>query len=271
MNQYEKSGRWASGMSTTEVVGVLVALTLGVAAGFALRILPAGSSDDAPPVAEAPPVQSQSVPAPHTDAAPVDASELIAEEMQQFKQELLSELREQVANSEATRPAAPRQQTYSPAAAHSESARRLHAQRGQRTLDYWNQLNDVMLREEQMRSVPLGGLTASNARDFLRRRGKAGKFAADEIRKLSTEGVDVEVIGIAADIAAWYDHGNQLNGTASFLMNQADASERRGQPGQQWQDGEKQHSASVADINRRGDEIRRRMIEKYGLPFPDMR
>jgi hypothetical protein len=54
-------------------------------------------------------------------------------------------------------------------------------------------------------------------------------------------------------------------------LNKADASSRRGQPGQAWSDSEKQHHASVDEINRRGDDLRQRLIQKYGLAFPDLR
>jgi hypothetical protein len=181
----------------------------------------------------------------------------MAAQMRELKTELLAELRQQMENSQP-----------SPSVPDSTAA---DLEMGPRTLTYWNQLNDIMLREEQMRSVPLGGLTATNARDFLRRRGEAGQFAAEAIRQLPGAGVDPDVLAIAVDIAAWYERGNQLNSMGSFLMNKADTTARQGQPGQQWQDGEKAHHASVEEINRRGDVVRRRMVEKYGLAFPDLR
>ena len=142
---------------------------------------------------------------------------------------------------------------------------------GRRTLQYWKQLNEIMATEEQQRKPPSTGITVANAADFLSRRGQAGQFAAKAIRQLNPENVDAEVVSQAMDIASWYEAGNRLNDTAQSLFHHAGSDERRGQPGQQWGDGEKAHGQSVNELNRRGDALRRRMIQKYGLPFPDLR
>ena len=65
------------------------------------------------------------------------------------------------------------------------------------TLKYWNTLNKIMLKEEQMREAPDGGLTAENAGGFLAGRGKAARFAAEAISNLKTTNVDPEVAGHA--------------------------------------------------------------------------
>ena len=142
---------------------------------------------------------------------------------------------------------------------------------GQRTFRYWNKLNEIMASEEAMRKAPTKGLTVANVGDFLSRRGQAGGFAAQAIRKLDTENVDAAVVAQGLDIASWYDHGNRLNDTAKNLFQNSATHERSGQPGQQWGDAEKAHGQSVSDLNRRGDELRREMIAKYSLPFPDLR
>jgi hypothetical protein len=258
-------GPCRAGIATTEVLGILVSICLGIAVGVAYKVIPS----DTP--ASPPPTVAVEAPATPPAAPAVDTSAVVADEIRQLKQELLAELREKVPAPQQAPSAAPQQIRSNSSAEMNAAAERELFEKGQRTLAYWTQLNDIMAREEQMRNVPLGGLTAANARDFLHRRGQAGKFAADAIHALPGRGVDAEVIGIAADIATWYDRGTENNGMASFLLSKADSSARQGQSGQQWEESEKQHHASVDDINRRGDEVRRRMIEKYGLPFPDLR
>jgi hypothetical protein len=142
---------------------------------------------------------------------------------------------------------------------------------GPQTLAYWNAMNNVMAEEESMRATPGGGLTKENAADFIARRGEAGNYAATELRGLDRSGVDPDVLALGTDIAAWYERGTQLNGRAEYLMNQASDETRRGQTGKSWGDSEKAHNAGVADINRRGDALRVKMSQKYGLKFPDLR
>jgi hypothetical protein len=128
-----------------------------------------------------------------------------------------------------------------------------------------------MLEEEQMRAVPAGGLTAANVAEFLTGRGKSGEYAAQAIRELSTGGVDADVVALAGDIAAWYEKGTKLNDMASHLLHEADETSRRGTPGKKWSTAEKEHHQSVSALNRRGDQLRTRLTEKYGLAFPDLR
>ena len=56
----------------------------------------------------------------------------------------------------------------------------------------------------------------------------------------------------------------------SFLLNDADEDTRRGHAGTSWGESEKQHHKSVDSLNRRGDELRDQMIERYGIEFPDL-
>ena len=142
---------------------------------------------------------------------------------------------------------------------------------GRRTLAYWRALNEIMATEEATRQAPSGGLTQANVADFLSRRGQAGKFAARAFRKLNPTEVDPEVVRHVSDLAAWYEKGTQLNQTADFLLHQADGATRRGSAGSDWGNAEKQHNQAVNGLNRRGDLLRQKMIEKYGLAFPDLK
>lgn len=259
------------GLSPQKTAGIVATIVVGIALVAVYRYWPPGAATEngASDVADG--TADESAAALDGDGS-ATRDQALAAEIRRIKADLLAELREQLANEQHALPTASAARRTGGAVAlpdNPDPAR--HAEMGRRTLAYWNQLNDIILREEQMRRVPQGGLTISNAGDFLRRRGQANEFAATKIRQLSTAMVDPDVVGIATDIAAWYDRGNQLNDTGSFLLNRADSASRRGQPGQSWQEGEKQQRASVAEINRRGDEIRQRMIRKYGLSFPNLR
>lgn len=172
----------------------------------------------------------------------------------------------QSAGSQPTRPS--KKQT---ASLEADSAPSPASSNGPQTLAYWNAMNNVMAEEESMRATPAGGLTKENAADFIDRRGKAGNYAATELRGLDRSGVDPDVVALGGDIAAWYERGAQLNDRANYLLNQASDDTRRGQMGHNWGDSEKAHNASVAEINRRGDTLRLQMSQKYGLKFPDLR
>ena len=142
---------------------------------------------------------------------------------------------------------------------------------GKQTLAFWHKLNAIMLKEEQMRAAPAGGLTAGNAGAFLAGRGKANRYAAQSIRGLSKKNVDPLVANLAGDIAAWYESGAKINDQATFLMTEADPSARRGPLGESWKTAERQHRMEVDLLNRRGDALREQMTAKYGVAFPDLR
>jgi len=141
---------------------------------------------------------------------------------------------------------------------------------GEKTLAYWNAMNNIMAEEEHMRTPPMGGVTQENAADFIARRGQASLYATAELRGLDRTGVDPAVISLGEEIANWYTQGSRLNDKATSLLNASDAT-RQGQTGRNWGNSEKSHNASVSELNRRGDALRMKMIQKYGLKFPDLR
>ena len=249
-------------MTTTEIIAIAAAMTLGVVGGFVVTSMVGGSDSD---TADAEPVVVQ-------ENVADDPSTAVADEIRQLREDLLAEVREQIANEKSAVSNQPRDNFAAERAAQQSAAADAQRQEmGQRTLAYWNELNNIMLREEQMRKAPMGGLTAQNVKNFLKRRGQANKYAADAIHRLPTELVDPAVIAQASAIAGWYNHGSQVNDTADHLVSKGSGSERRGAPGEAWKQAEQQHNQSVDDINRRGDELRQQMIQKYGLPFPDLR
>ncbi|MBN1854782.1 MAG: hypothetical protein JW829_18765 [Pirellulales bacterium] len=142
---------------------------------------------------------------------------------------------------------------------------------GSRTLAYWNKLNGIMAKEEQMRSVPSGGLTSANASAFLVSRGKAAQYAANAIRRLPTSGVDPDVCRQAQTIAQWYSQGAELSHRAIQLLESGSRSLRQGAEGKKWKADEHQHLDELNLINHRSDILRGQMSDRYGLPFPDLR
>lgn len=141
---------------------------------------------------------------------------------------------------------------------------------GERTLIYWNKLNAIMAKEEQMRTVPAAGLTATNAGAFLSGRGKAYRYAANAMRGQPTQGVDPAVGNLAHDIASWYARGGELSDRAAQIMNSGSTTMRQGPMGKQWQTDERQHQNELRLINQRGDFLRKQMTGKYKLSFPDL-
>ena len=252
------------GMTTSESVAAFVAVVAGVGIGLAVLRpdLVQSIIDDANPSQ----ASDHSVVATADEPAGTAATEdpVLAE---------LRRLREEVRTLRESPPAVDNIEGRTlggGAARTAKSAQRGQTPMGRRTLAYWNRLNEIMAREEEMRSVPSGGLTAANAGDFLRRRGAASSYARDAIRDLPTAGVDPEVVRHAGDIAAWYARGNELNSTGSFLLNDADDATRKGEAGTAWGESEKHHHKSVGDLNRRGDELREELTQRYGIEFPDL-
>ena len=139
---------------------------------------------------------------------------------------------------------------------------------GEKSLAFWNSLNDVMVREAAMRKPPTQ-ITAENAATFLSARGTAGRFACDAIRKLDRTDVDPEVLALSQEIATWYERGVALNERGGELLDSADTA-RRGTPGQSWRNGEELHRKQCEEINRRGAQLRTRMSRKYSLSFPEL-
>ena len=149
------------------------------------------------------------------------------------------------------------------------SASRRHLEAGERTLSFWNGLNEVLAREAAMRAAPTK-LTSGNAGSFLTARIKASDYAVRGIRRLDRGGVDPGVLRLADELMAWYQEGVTINQQASQLFTRADVATRKGAPGKSWQQAESHHRQHVVKINGRAKGLRSQMKQKYGLAFPPL-
>jgi hypothetical protein len=140
---------------------------------------------------------------------------------------------------------------------------------GQATLAYWNQLNDIMIREAAMRAAP-PKLTAGNAMSFVTGQSDAYEFAAKAIRRLDAAQVDPRVRALADEIAVWYDQGAVNSREASSLLQNNDVATRQGQAGKSWKSGAESHRKQCLEINARGEKLRSELSRTYGLAFPKL-
>jgi len=140
---------------------------------------------------------------------------------------------------------------------------------GPATLAYWNQLNEVMIREAAMRAAP-PKLTAGNAMSFVTGQSDAYEFAAKAIRRLDSQQVDPRVRALADEIAVWYDQGAVNSREASSLLQNNDVATRQGQAGKSWKSGAESHRKQCLEINSRGEKLRGELSRTYGLAFPKL-
>ncbi len=142
---------------------------------------------------------------------------------------------------------------------------------GAATLAYWNEINSIIEQEEKLRSVPLGGLTAANAKDFLSRRSDSGEFAFRALSELDPKGVDAEVLSLSKSLRDWYERESKNAKEGENLLTKGDEKSRKGSPGKQWKSSELEHGKAVETINRTGAALRKKLIQKYKLNFPLLR
>jgi hypothetical protein len=156
----------------------------------------------------------------------------------------------------------------------SDAANATHAGNGRptgdATLACWNSINDVIAREAAIRIAP-ANLTAANASGFVDARLQAGRFAADALRRLSSEQVDPELLAHSQALAEWYDEEARLAGEASALLASSDVAARRGSAGNSWRTAEERHRARCDEINRRSTVLQSQLSHRYNEPFPPMK
>lgn len=142
---------------------------------------------------------------------------------------------------------------------------------GPATLAYWNSMNSVIEQEEKMRAAPTGGITNSNAVDFVDRRIAAGTFAAESLKSIPSAGVDTEALALSGKLAAWYLKGVEICKKGKYLLEKADMKTRKGPQGKEWQKQDKEHQQSVVGLNTQGEQVRTRLAAKYRLEFPALK
>lgn len=275
------------GLTSLETICTLLALGIGVGVGLVTvrggwsnlaettrGLVAAGeaTATEEPDAASDVPAEDTSTPVaePATVQPPLTTnSELNAEltkQLRELRREVSLLRSDRVAPEPTTANVRPAEYLRSQQASSAQKA-----EQGRRTLAYWNKLNDIMENEESMRRVPFGGLTKSNAANFMKRRDKAGRFAIAAFDKLDDKLVDPDAVDLAREIRDWYAAGVELNRQGSELHRSNDAQARQGTAGKSWGDATKHHNQSVAELNRRGDRLQEKLTQRYGLRFPDLR
>jgi hypothetical protein len=139
------------------------------------------------------------------------------------------------------------------------------------TLDFWIQMNEIIEREAQLRSAPLGGITSANAGSFLSARLEAAEYAVTSLRALNRDGVDRRAIAVSASLTSWYEQGGRVAQMGRELLTEGSVRQRQGPAGQQYQSAETQLARSVDTVNDEGERVRQQLVEEYGVPFPPLK
>ena len=139
------------------------------------------------------------------------------------------------------------------------------------TLDFWNRMNDVIERETQLRSAPLGGISSANAGSFLTARIEAAEYAVTSLRALDSQGVDPRAVAVSETVASWYEQGRRVAEMGRDLLTEGSVKQRQGAAGQQYQGEERRHAAAVGAVNEEGERVRQQLIEEYGISFPPLK
>jgi hypothetical protein len=137
---------------------------------------------------------------------------------------------------------------------------------GERTLGYWRELGEIILRaqhEEQVRA-------AGSLREVLSARGKSCRAAVQGIRSLKTEGVDPEVVQLAQDFARWYERGAEISEEGAYLLDEGELSDAQGPVGRRWHSAQKQHREELDLLNRKSNSQRSKLATRYQLSFPGL-
>lgn len=148
--------------------------------------------------------------------------------------------------------------------------RSTEADPGQRTLNFWNQMNVVIDTEADMRKAPSGGVTHGNAGGFVNARIDAGNFAIESLEGLDTNHVDAEAVALREKLVDWYREGVRVSQMADQLMGSSDAL-RQGQAGMAWKMQEMKHNADVRKVNQFGARVRKSLQARYGIAFPPLK
>jgi len=141
---------------------------------------------------------------------------------------------------------------------------------GERTLAFWNEMNNIIDREAQMRTVPAGGVNDNNASRFIDARVAAGEYAVQAFAALESKSVDRDVVALSKQLGDWYAKGVAICKTGQEVLG-SDAATRRGQAGLSWKAGEFTHAAAVNALNKQGATVRAAMTKKHGIAFPPLK
>jgi hypothetical protein len=138
----------------------------------------------------------------------------------------------------------------------------------EKTLAYWQRLNEIAVGEGQLQRDAESAFNADNAAKVFAIKGRISRFSAKAVQAVPTQEVDESAIRFGRQLGLWYDRGGELFEKAVRIWETPIGQQARTQLNDEWKRADDQHLSEGRLLNDKATAVRGSMSRIYGTEFP---
>jgi hypothetical protein len=139
----------------------------------------------------------------------------------------------------------------------------------EKTLAYWERLNEIAIGENALQRDAEVTFNANNAAQVFAIKGRVSRFSANAVAAVPTEAVDESVVRFGRQLKLWYDRAGELYEKAVRIWETPIGQQARTQLNDEWKRADDQHRNEARLINEKAATVRGSMSRIYGIEFPE--
>lgn len=138
----------------------------------------------------------------------------------------------------------------------------------EKTLAYWERLNEIAIGESQLQRDAESAFNADNAAKVFAIKGRISRFSAKAVEAVPTQEVDESVIKFGRQLGLWYDRAGELYEKAVRIWETPIGQQARTQLNDEWKRADDQHRSEGQLVTEKAAAVRGSMSRIYGVEFP---
>jgi hypothetical protein len=138
----------------------------------------------------------------------------------------------------------------------------------EKTLAYWQRLNEIAMGESQLQRDAELAFNADNAAKVFAIKGRISRFSAKAVQAVATQEVDESVVRYGRQLGLWYDRAGELYEKAVRIWETPIGQQARAQLNDEWKQSDDQHRSEGRLLNEKAAAVRGSMSRIYSTEFP---
>ena len=138
----------------------------------------------------------------------------------------------------------------------------------EKTLAYWQRLNEIALGESQLQRDAESAFNADNAAKVFAIKGRISRFSAKAVEAVPTQEVDESVVRYGRQLGLWYERAGELYEKAVRIWETPIGQQARTQLNDEWKRADDQHRSEGRLLSDKAAAVRGSMSRIYSTEFP---
>lgn len=139
----------------------------------------------------------------------------------------------------------------------------------EKTLAYWDRINEIAMGETALQRDAESAFNANNAANVFAIKGRISRFSANAVESVPTDAVDESAIRFGRQLGLWYNRAGELYERAVRIWETPIGQQARSQLNDEWKRADEQHRNEGRLLTEKAAAVRGSLSRIYGTEFPE--